>query len=180
MPTKKSMMTMESRKNYDQVSFLAPKGTKELLRVLALREGERVTGSDLLRRLILDAAGLRVMPSSDELAELAAAKTREDADAAILRLQEKQEYKPNDAVEAWEEQHSGESNYMRMNPDEWEGFLWIADAIDDELKKQNQIIKKQGVDAPGLGDIRVWMAAPAVMLLKRVVSNILRFDDTNG
>lgn len=83
MATMESKRVMQLReKNYKQVNFLAPHGTRSLLRGLARKE--KCTSSDVIRRAILARAGLEEMPDDVNLAKLNATETsREAADALI-------------------------------------------------------------------------------------------------
>ena len=83
MATRESKRVMQLReRNYKQVNFLAPHGTKLLLQAIARKE--KCTSSDVIRRAILARAGLEKMPDDANLAKLAATETsREAADALI-------------------------------------------------------------------------------------------------
>lgn len=181
MANEKSLRTMETRKAYDQVSFLMGKGGRDLLRVLALRDGGHTTTTDILRRAVLDAAGLHAMPSADDLAELAAVETPADAETAIQKLQGKEEWSPADDKAPTLDDTSYRWD-VRLNPDEWEVFLNISDQIEDALRMQNKVIVEQGMDAPGLDRIRIWMTGEELRNLRRVVANLKRyvlFTDTH-
>ena len=83
MATRESKRVMKLReKNYKQVNFLAPHGTRLLLHAMAQKE--KCTASDVIRRAILARAGLEKMPDDVHLAKLNATETsREAADALI-------------------------------------------------------------------------------------------------
>lgn len=83
MATRESKRVVALRKkNYDQVSFLIPKGGRRLLRAMGIKE--RCTAADVIRRAILARAGLESVPEEINLAKLDAAETnREAADALI-------------------------------------------------------------------------------------------------
>ncbi len=81
MATKQSERTMRSRKKKDQISFLAPHGCRELLRVLALRD--ELPYSDVLRNAVLDAACFYHWPSEEEIEHLRDVETKEEAEYAI-------------------------------------------------------------------------------------------------
>ena len=90
MATPESKRVQQHRKQYfDRVSCLIEKGGNALIGVLAIREG--VKKAEVIRRAILARAGLRLMPYPEDLDELAAVETQEEAYAAILRLQANEE-----------------------------------------------------------------------------------------
>lgn len=73
------------RENFDRVTILIDKGGRQLLRVLAIREGVSMT--EMIRRAVLARAGLRILPYPDALAELGDVTTQEEARRAIRKLQ---------------------------------------------------------------------------------------------
>lgn len=83
MATEKSKRDLEQRRrDYDQVSFLIPKGGRRLLRALGIKE--RCTAADVIRQAVFARAGLEHLPDETNLAKLDAAETsREAADALI-------------------------------------------------------------------------------------------------
>lgn len=83
---KKAEYVTQHRKRYfDQVVVLLEKGGRTLYRVLALRHG--VNASEYMRRAALSYSGLNALPYPDDLTALEAVKTREEAEAAVYRLQ---------------------------------------------------------------------------------------------
>lgn len=168
MPNEKAKLMAELRKKYDEVSFLAPKGTRDLLRVLAMRDGRRVTATDILRRAVLDAAGLHAMPSAADLADLRTVTTPAEAEAAIMRLQGMDETEWSSSPDAGEQNHKF---FVRLSPAEWDLILSLSDQIEDALKMQNSIIAKHGMDAPGLDSIYVLMLKDDLLRLRRIVAN---------
>ena len=52
-------------KRYEQISFLIPKGGRSLLHVMAIKE--RCTITDVIRKAILDRAGLKQIPKEWQL-----------------------------------------------------------------------------------------------------------------
>ena len=86
----RSKLVQDQRKGtYDRISTLIDKGGKHLLHAQAIREG--VSVAEMLRRAVYARTGLRMLPYPDDLERLAEVRTPEEADAAILRLQAKEE-----------------------------------------------------------------------------------------
>lgn len=86
MATKESKRVMKLReKSYTQVNFLAPHGTKILLRAMAQKE--KCTASDVIRRAILARAGLEEMPDAVNLAKLLSSETSHEAADALIDCQ---------------------------------------------------------------------------------------------
>lgn len=168
MATKESQRTMKSRRAHDQVSFLMGKGGRELLRVLALRGGKDYTAAEVLRSAVLVTAGLRKMPSAADLADLRTVTTPAEAEAAIMRLQDRDETEWSSSPDAGEQNHKF---FVRLSPDEWDLILSLSDQIEDALKMQNSIIAKHGMDAPGLDSIYVLMLEDDLLRLRRIVAN---------
>ena len=93
MPTEESKRVMNQRKaNYDQISFLIETGGRELIRVLALREG--CSGSEVIRRAVLARAGIRQLPYPDKLQMLDGVSNAKDAETAIGELQKAEKQNP--------------------------------------------------------------------------------------
>ena len=86
MATEKSKRDLEQRKrDYDQVSFLIPKGGRRLLRAMGIKE--RCTAADVIRRAVLARAGLERVPAEEELKTLDAAETPREAAEALKGCQ---------------------------------------------------------------------------------------------
>ena len=173
MANKKSLRTMQARQNYDQVSFLAEKGSRDLLRVVAMREG--VTVSELLRRCILSAAGLNVFPPPSDLEDLAAIETSKDADAAILKMQSKENL--SDDLEEHKNKHKNDRYISTLNPDEWELILGIGDRIDEELTAQTKVIQEHPSGDAMFSSIQITMTSLELAQLHRIVANIRKYID---
>ena len=77
------------KQSYDRISTLIDKGGKYLLHAQAIREG--VSVAEMLRRAVYARAGLRMLPYPEDLDKLAEVRTAEEADAAIIHLQNKEE-----------------------------------------------------------------------------------------
>lgn len=93
MATKESKRVIKQRKqNYDRFSVLTEKGGNQILRVLALREG--VSIAEMIRRAILARGGLRMLPYPDTLADLEKVTTKEEAEAALVMIQEREKKNP--------------------------------------------------------------------------------------
>lgn len=86
MATEESKRKLKQRKtNYDQVSFLIPKGGRRLLRVMGIKE--RCTAADVIRRAILSRAGLERVPDEEHLEMLDEVGTRKEAIFALIACQ---------------------------------------------------------------------------------------------
>lgn len=86
MATEKSKRDLEQRKrDYDQISFLIPKGGRRLLRALGIKE--RCTAADVIRRAVMSRAGLDRVPDENNLAKLDAAGTRREVTDALIACQ---------------------------------------------------------------------------------------------
>lgn len=86
MASKESRRVMSLRnKNYERVDFLAPKGTKILLRVMGRKE--RCSSADVIRRAIMARAGLERLPDEELLAKIDETTTRKEAAAALIHCQ---------------------------------------------------------------------------------------------
>lgn len=86
MAKEKNRRDIEQRKrNYDQVSFLIPKGGRRLLRVMGIKE--RCTAADVIRRAIMAHAGLEKIPKEKELELLDKIDTPKDAALALIHCQ---------------------------------------------------------------------------------------------
>jgi hypothetical protein len=86
MATEKSKRDLEQRKrDYDQISFLIPKGGRRLLRALGIRE--RCTAADVIRRAVMSRAGLERIPNEKNLEKLDAAESRKEATDALIACQ---------------------------------------------------------------------------------------------
>lgn len=86
MPTDETIrVALHREKNFDRVSTLIEKNGKYLINALALREG--CSKTEVIRRAVLDRAGLRFMPSSIDLEDLQEVDDKQSADYSILRLQ---------------------------------------------------------------------------------------------
>lgn len=85
-----SERVQQSRKqNFDRISTLIDKDGKYLLHAQAIREG--VSVAEMIRRSILARAGLRMLPYPEDLDKLAEVRTAEEAEDAIIHLQNKEE-----------------------------------------------------------------------------------------
>lgn len=85
-----SERVQQSRKqNFDRISTLIDKDGKYLLHAQAIREG--VSVAEMIRRSILARAGLRMLPYPADLKNLAEVRTAEEAEDAIIHLQNKEE-----------------------------------------------------------------------------------------
>lgn len=86
MATEKSKRDLaQRRRDYDQISFLIPKGGRRLLRALGVKE--RCTAADVIRRAVLSRAGLERVPAEENLVKLDAAETRKEATDALIACQ---------------------------------------------------------------------------------------------
>ena len=149
-----------ARARHDQISFMAEKGTRALLRALALREG--IPAAKILTSAALARAGLHCMPSAEGLEALAEADTRDTAEAAIMRLQA-QETAPEEAPE--------ETKIVFLLPDEWSAILDIAEQIEDSLAAMNRTIASKGISAPGLDRIRLTLNTDSLAALRQILRN---------
>ena len=90
MPTPESERVQKQRReNFDRLSVLIEKGGRYLVNALAVREG--ISKAALIRQSILARAGLRVLPYPPELDKLKGITSEEEAEKAILRLQNQEE-----------------------------------------------------------------------------------------
>ena len=167
MPIDGAERSRKVRTTHDQISFLTDKGGRELLRVLALREGVPV--AKVLTRAALARAGLSSMPSGEEMEMLAAVDTRDAAEAAIMRLQAQEE--PTQEEEATADEYT-----VTITPDEWGTILDLADQVEDNLAAINRTIAVKGVDAPGTDRMHLAISTEALASLRQLLSNIQRYD----
>jgi len=77
------------KNNFDRIYLLLEKGGGKLAKALALREG--VSVAELCRRALYARGGLRAMPYPDALQAMGEPETKEEARAAIYRLQAAEE-----------------------------------------------------------------------------------------
>lgn len=141
MATQASKRVMDQRKrDYDQISFVIPKGGKSLARAQALREG--CTSAEVMRRALLSRCGLEDMPDGDERKAIDQAGTKEDAERALLSIQKTQA-----------EQHEKTDEDMTAvvtlaGKDERNRFvismLDLLDAIEDIKEVHTEIKLKKG------------------------------------
>lgn len=153
MATKESQRVMASRKTRDQVSFLTVKGGRELLRVLALRDGS--TAADLLRYAILLLAGLSEMPSAEDLRSLESVSDEDEASEAISRLQDLYGHADSD-----------NKININMKPDEWAAVWNMSDQIESAMVDRN----RKGFGFRGLDRIRIRMTQDQLVTVQRVLS----------
>lgn len=86
MALEKSKRDLEQRKrDYDQISFLIPKGGRRLLRAMGIKE--RCTAADVIRRAVMSRAGLERVPEESNLVKLDAVETRKEATDALIACQ---------------------------------------------------------------------------------------------
>lgn len=86
MATEKSKRDLEQRRrDYEQISFLIPKGGRRLLRALGMKE--RRPAADVIRSAVLARAGLERVPDESNLAKLDAAETRKEVTDALIACQ---------------------------------------------------------------------------------------------
>lgn len=142
MATKASRRVMESRKkSSDQISFLLPKGGRELIRLLALKYNTSI--SDLLRYAVMLLAGLEKMPTPDDLQGLRKAETQDEANDVLAVLQ----------ISCFSDDNV--THKAKLSPYTSEVFMDVSELIDDANKKRNKLIAKRGVDTPWFDHIEV-------------------------
>lgn len=85
MATEKSIRSMAQRKrDYDQISFVAPKGGRNLIKALATKNG--VNMAQLLISLVLNEAFLSEMPTREDLQSIPEVETEQEAESVIAWL----------------------------------------------------------------------------------------------
>lgn len=160
----------QRKQNYDRISVLIEKDGKYLVKALALREG--VSIAEAIRRAIIARAGLRMLPYSEDMKKfgLPSLETKEDADAAILRLQAHEE--SSEILQKVLQELAPEpdaANYnMKIDHDTRCVLLRLAGYTDSEIAEmlKNRWGEEQNITASGFD----------VGHLRRMLANIQHID----
>ena len=167
MPTKDSKRVMEYRKDrFDQIGFLFEKPGRELLRLLALREG--VGTAELLRRAALARGGLRLLPYPDQLADTGDIDTRKAAAAAIMRLQHEEDTALADELS---DEPTGAEFTATISVDEFGTLEKLAEQISEAKEVLNKTIVEAGSPAV-MSTARLTLTGEDVRTLRRILANM--------
>ena len=166
MATRESKRVMKVRnKNYKQVNFLAPHGTKLLLRALGIKE--QCTSSEVIRRAILARAGLEKMPDMKSLAKLNASETNREAADAFIDCQTI-EYVERELIRNGQPVPEDDEPVIMLSS-KWykEESLTALEAIKAAIEQQNPLKKPRPIE----------LSRQDYNALQRLFSNVFVRDD---
>ena len=172
MIVQKSKLVQEQRKrSYDRISTLIDAGGKWLIHAQAIREG--VSIAEMLRRSIYARAGLRMLPYPEDLEKLAEVHTPEAAEAAILRLQAKEESNEiiNRVLQKLSPEPDSSEFNLKVDADTREVLLTIAGLSIDEIAE----IKKVRTE-----DEEVTVTGFEIGHLRRLLANMKENTRSSG
>lgn len=161
------------RMKFDRISFLISKGGKQLLRILALKEGVNVT--ELIRRAVLARAGLNMLPSPTVLKAIDGENVKTPLDAkVIVRTLQNQERIPA-------RRNIIQDQGIEIPTAEYSIFIDSQDEY-DLMKIQNKIMNALRTTPKGL--VENWQGTPVYItgaelsVLRRMLANCGYTDDT--
>lgn len=160
------------RDNVDRISVLVPKGGKQLLRILAQREGIKIT--EMIRKAILTRAGLNMMPYPEDFKGLEKIPEN-DMDAARTAVKVLQDMERTPIRQKTIQEYG-----IELPSAEYRLFIDKLDEkiIMDVIHKIVSALRETPKSITGkLGGTPVHISGKELVALRRMLSDVTNTDD---